>query len=71
MVDIRRHIAFYNVRHAYEVTGDGTPLDLYYVNDLGPDAIPALDEFLVTARFAPPETIYDLQPHAERAGEPA
>jgi hypothetical protein len=50
VVDIRGYIAFYNVRHAYEVTGAGTPLDLYYMSDLGPDAIPALDEYLTTAR---------------------
>ncbi len=57
VVDIKSAIAFYNVRHAYEVTGRGTPLDMYYMNDLGPDAIPALDEFIETARFAPRETI--------------
>jgi hypothetical protein len=57
VVDIRSTIALYNVRHAYEVTGHGTPLDMYYINDLGPDAIPALDEFLQTAKFAAPETI--------------
>lgn len=52
VVDVRSAIAFYNVRHSYEVTGQGTPLDLYYMSELGPDAIPALDEYLATARVA-------------------
>jgi hypothetical protein len=56
-VDVRSSIAFYNVRHAHEVTGNGAPLDMYYMNDLGPAAIPALDEFIATARFAPQETL--------------
>jgi hypothetical protein len=50
VVDVRSYIAFYNVRHSYEVTGQGTALDLYYMSDLGPDAIPALDELLTTAK---------------------
>lgn len=57
IIDVRSTIAFYNVRHAYEVTGHGAPLDLYYVNDLGPAAVPAIDEFLATAKFAAPETL--------------
>ena len=52
VVDVRSFIAFYNVRHSYEVTGQGTPLDLYYMSDLGPDAIPAIDEYLASAREA-------------------
>ena len=35
----------------------GTPLDHYYLYDLGPDAIPAIDEFIETAKFAPPDTL--------------
>ena len=50
--DIRSAIAFYNVRHSHEVTGEGVPLDVYYMNDLGPSAIPALDELLATAQHA-------------------
>lgn len=57
VVDVRGTIAFYNVQHAREVTGHGAPLDPYYINDLGPAAIPALDEFLVTAKFLPQETL--------------
>ena len=50
--DIRSFIAFYNVRHSYEVTGEGVPLDVYYMSELGPSAVPALDELLATARHA-------------------
>ena len=50
--DIRSYIAFYNVRHSFEVTGAGVPLDLYYMGELGPSAVPAIDELLVTARHA-------------------
>jgi hypothetical protein len=52
VVDVRSFIAFYNVRHSYEVTGHGTRLDYYYMSELGPDAIPALDEYITTARGA-------------------
>jgi hypothetical protein len=57
IVDTRSVIAFYNVRHAQEVTGQGAPLDMYYIHELGPAAIPALDEFLTTATFASRETL--------------
>ena len=49
LTDIPSIIAHYNVRHAYEVAGHGVPLDLYYISELGPAAIPALDEYLATA----------------------
>ena len=32
------------------MSGEGTPLDLYYLRDLGPAAIPAIDDYLDTAR---------------------
>src|SRR5262249_48111002 len=52
-VNIPATIAAFNVEHCEEVTGNsGVPLDEYYMGDLGPQAIPALDEFLWTARFA-------------------
>jgi hypothetical protein len=52
LVDVQSIIAQYNVRHSQEVAGHGVPLDLYYMSDLGPAAIPALDEYLTTAKFA-------------------
>ena len=51
-VDIQAIIAHYNVQHSREVAGHGVPLDYYYMSELGPSAIPALDEFLATAKFA-------------------
>ena len=35
-------IADFNVRHCREVDGRGAPLDLAYLRELGPDALPAL-----------------------------
>ncbi|ESY90154.1 DUF4153 domain-containing protein [Mesorhizobium sp. LNHC229A00] len=39
-------IADYNVDHSLEMTGQGIPLDAWYLRSLGPDAFPALDRFL-------------------------
>ncbi|MGX7875851.1 DUF4153 domain-containing protein [Mesorhizobium sp. ORM6] len=39
-------IANYYVDHSYEMTGQGIPLDAWYVRSLGPGAFPALDRFL-------------------------
>jgi hypothetical protein len=39
------------------MTGKGVGLDQYYTPDLGPAAIPALDEFLTTAKFADQSTL--------------
>lgn len=55
--DIQSLIATYNVRHSYEVTGEGVPIDHFYMSDLGPEAIPAIDELLVNARFADQSTL--------------
>ena len=52
LVDIPSIIAHYNVRHSYEVTGHGVPLDRGYLSDLGVAAMPALDEYLATAVHA-------------------
>ena len=35
-------IAWFNVTHSREVTGQGAPLDAAYLADLGPDALPAV-----------------------------
>ncbi|WP_352632243.1 DUF4173 domain-containing protein [Mesorhizobium sp. M0496] len=39
-------IANYNVDRSFEMTGQGIPLDAWYVRSLGPGAFPALDRFL-------------------------
>ncbi len=40
-------VSMYDVRHCREITGTGAPLDLGYIDSLGPQAIPALDWFEV------------------------
>ncbi|MEM1107964.1 MAG: DUF4173 domain-containing protein [Planctomycetota bacterium] len=40
-VDIDRHIADYNVAHCAEAGGGGQPIDLAYLETLGPAALPA------------------------------
>jgi hypothetical protein len=45
-VNISAVIADYNVAHCAEATGQGTPLDLGYLEMLGPQAIPALDRYI-------------------------
>jgi len=52
-------IAKFNVEHSYEVTGtgEGMRLDEHYMSDLGPQVIPALDEFLRTAKLADADQI--------------
>lgn len=40
-------IANYNVDHSFEMTGQGIPLDGWYLRSLGPGALPALDRFLM------------------------
>jgi hypothetical protein len=39
-------IARYNVEHSYEMTGQGVAVDVGYLRELGPQALPAIDEFL-------------------------
>ena len=46
VTDIGRHIAWHNVRHALEITGEGTTLDVAYMHRyVGAAALPALDWF--------------------------
>ncbi len=47
-------VAQYDVTHCYEVTGSGADLDLGYLQELGPQTIPALDKYqLLTAKTEP------------------
>lgn len=41
LVDVDRHIADFNVTHCAEVGGEGQPIDLAYLEALGPAALPA------------------------------
>jgi hypothetical protein len=38
-------VAMYDVKHCWQVTGQGAGIDLTYLQNLGPQAIPALDYF--------------------------
>jgi hypothetical protein len=60
-VDFPALIADFNVAHSQEVSGTGQPVDIVYLCDLGPAAIPALDAWAATAkataRLVPPPRI--------------
>ncbi len=45
LVNFPALIAHYNVGHSQEISGNGPPLDVYYLASLGPQVIPALDRF--------------------------
>jgi len=45
-VNFTNVIASYNVEHSRELSGRGIVLDQHYLASLGPQAIPAIDEFL-------------------------
>ncbi|MEM1028069.1 MAG: DUF4173 domain-containing protein [Planctomycetota bacterium] len=45
-VDVDRHIADYNVARCAEVGGGGQPIDLAYLDTLGPAALPATQRLL-------------------------
>ncbi|HWV64203.1 DUF4173 domain-containing protein, partial [Chitinophaga sp.] len=55
-IDVPALISRFNVEHSREVAGTGPAIDIYYLAGQGPGAIPALDQFLRTAKFATPET---------------
>jgi uncharacterized membrane protein YqjE len=42
LADLSRVVADYNVRHCAEVVGGGVELDFWYLDELGPSAMPAL-----------------------------
>lgn len=50
MLDFSALIARFNVAHSLEVSGKGLPLDLRYLKELGPSAIPALDTFIAAVQ---------------------
>jgi hypothetical protein len=45
-LDFSAMIARYNVENSRDLGGQGQPLDLYYLGELGPSAIPAIDYYL-------------------------
>jgi len=50
-------IADCNVRHALEVTGTGSSIDLAYMRSLGLASLPALRWFQANAKYSPHQTI--------------
>lgn len=46
LADIPAFIARFNVAHSREVSGEGMPLDIYYLWTLGPPVIPAFDAYM-------------------------
>lgn len=56
-VNFDRFIADYNLHHAKEVTGSGTNIDLAYIKELGPEALPALRWFELNAKYSPARVI--------------
>lgn len=52
-LDFSAMIARFNVENSREMGGQGQPLDLYYLDDLGPTAIPAIADYV--KRAARPE----------------
>lgn len=45
-VNFAAFIANYNVDHSLEMSGQGVPIDIWYVRALGPGAFPAIDRFI-------------------------
>lgn len=54
LMDFSALIARFNVAHSLEVRGEGLPLDLRYIAQQGPSAIPALDDFVLSLKPSQP-----------------
>ncbi|WEK06569.1 MAG: DUF4173 domain-containing protein [Candidatus Devosia phytovorans] len=57
MLDLSAHIARFNVEHSRELTGADRSVDLHYLWDLGPSAIPAFDRLI--PRLVPGTALWD------------
>jgi hypothetical protein len=64
-VNIPHFIATYNVQHSRELSGDGASLDTNYLIALGPQAIPALDVYIVRRQEESP-IIWTFPPYDAR-----
>jgi hypothetical protein len=58
-IDFSAVIARFNVEHSREISGQGMELDLYYLRELGPTALPALDDYI--ARVAHPGLAWSIR----------
>ena len=61
LVDFSAMIARFNIENSRELGGKGQPLDLYYLNDLGPTAIPAITWYLDHAKGRPEAEMRDVE----------
>lgn len=59
-IDFSALIARFNIENSRELGGKGQPLDLYYLNDLGPTAIPAMAYYLDHAQGRPEAEMRDV-----------
>ncbi len=59
-VDFSAMIAQFNIENSRELGGKGQPLDLYYLHDLGPSAIPAISYYLDHAAGRPEAEMRDF-----------
>lgn len=46
LVNFDAFIADYNVAHSREISGRGMPIDIYYLAQLGPQALPAIEKMM-------------------------
>ena len=69
-IDLPAVISRYNVEHSIEMTGQGFPLDLDYMQELGPEVIPALDLFISTAKGASDDTLKAFGLERDNLAEP-
>jgi hypothetical protein len=54
-VNIDGIIARFNVEHCLEIDGRGAPIDIAYLRELGPEALPAIDWLIAQGKLPPPE----------------
>jgi len=53
-------IAIFIIKQSYEMTGSGMQLDDFYMESLGPEVIPALDDYLVNAKFSDADKLKEV-----------
>jgi hypothetical protein len=61
LVDLNAVVARFNVEHSRELGGAGQPLDIYHFAELGPSALPALEDFLERAEGRTEPSLRDFQ----------
>ena len=62
-------IAGYNVDHSFEMSGQGTSLDTWYLRELGPAAFPAIDRYLAGRDILADPTLSEIASARAGAGD--